>query len=302
MGGAPDRPDPHGRQPGEGKQDDVAALGQGQAGDGGVDDLAAGHQRECLVQAADGAGAADGPAGRGSRRDDGVVQGAGRSPGRLVVGQVLGRGGSAGHQRVVAADGEGAGPVLDGRPGGQIGFVDGEPADQDVDLITAQRPVQVLEAGFPQLDVAAGIGRGEGTDQAGQRRSARGQRETDAQRSRGPPRGGAGIIHGGQQLAVGRLPPVAQSGAERGKPDPAGGPVEQRAAGFPFQCRNQSAHPRLRQAQAFRGPAEVKLVGQHQECPHLRHVHGRDLDPCPDDINCCADRRRSPPPPGGTLD
>jgi len=50
---------------------------------------------------------------------------------------------------VIAADGEGAGPVLDGGPGGQVGLADGEPADQDVDLITAQRPVQVLQAGFP---------------------------------------------------------------------------------------------------------------------------------------------------------
>ena len=77
-------------QAGEGEEGDVAALRQGQAGDGGVDDLAAGHQREGFVQAADGAGAADGPAGRGVRGDDGVVQGAGRGPGRLVVGQVLG--------------------------------------------------------------------------------------------------------------------------------------------------------------------------------------------------------------------
>jgi hypothetical protein len=48
------------------------------------------------------------------------------------------------------------------------------------------------------------------------------------------------------------------------------------------------------------GPSS-QLVSQHQECPHLRQVHGRDLDSCPDDINCCADRRRSPACPAERL-
>ena len=175
---------------------------------------------------------------------------------------------------MVVADGESAGPVLDGGPGGQVGLVDGEPADQDVDLIPAQRPVQVPRAGFPQLDVAAGAGRGERADQAGQRGPARGQREADTQRPRGLPGGGAGIIQGGQQLPVGWPPSVAQPRTERGEPDPAGGPVEQRTTGLPLQCRYQPAHPRLGQARPLRGPAEVQLEHARLRQPQLRHPRG----------------------------
>ena len=245
------------------------------------------------MQAAGHAGAADGPPGRGAGRDDGLEDGERRRPGRLVVGQVFRGRRSSGRQRVVAAHGQRAGPVLDGGPGREVGLVDDEPADQDVDVAAAQLPVQITRAGgFPQLDGATGIGGRERADQAGQRGPAGGQREADAQCSLGLPRGRAGVIEGGQQLRVGWPPAVAQAPAERGEPDPAGGPVEQRAADLPLQRCHQPAHPRLGQAQAFCRPAEVQLVGQDQKGPHLRQVHDRDLDSCPDDINCCADRRR----------
>ncbi|MHB1596330.1 MAG: hypothetical protein ACYCO9_10275 [Streptosporangiaceae bacterium] len=64
MGSTPDRAEFHRRQAGDRDEDNVAALGQGQAGHCRVHDLAAGHQRESLVQADHDAGTADGPAGR----------------------------------------------------------------------------------------------------------------------------------------------------------------------------------------------------------------------------------------------
>jgi hypothetical protein len=182
---------------------------------------------------------------------------------------------------VIAADGQGPGAVLDGGPSGQARLIGSKPADEYVNVITAQGAVRVSLAGFPQLDLTAWVGRGKGADQAGQRAPARGQREADPQGPLRLPRGGACVLQGGQQLPVGWPPPVAQPRAERGEADPAGGPVEQGPAGFPLQRRYQPAHPGLGQAEPFGRPAEVKLVRHYQECLYPYQVHGRDLDSCP---------------------
>jgi hypothetical protein len=46
------------------------------------------------------------------------------------------------------------GAVIDGRPGGEVWLVDGEPADQDIDIITAQASVYVAYPGLPEDDTA----------------------------------------------------------------------------------------------------------------------------------------------------
>ena len=74
--------------------------------------------------------------------------------------------------------------------------------------------------------------------------------------------------------------------AERGKPNPTAGACEQRPADLALQRGHQSAHPWLRQAQSFRGPAEVQLLGENQEDLDLGGVHARSPNSPFDDTHC----------------
>ena len=240
-----------------------------------MDDAPGGHQRQGLMQAVDGAGAAHRAAGRGDRRDDGVVQ----CPrlrwraDRLIVGQHLGTDRHLAGQGMPCGHSQGAVLPLDGRPGGEIRVADRQPIDENVDLPPPQPPVRVAEADLPERHLTARIPGFERGHQVGQRRAASGLGEAEPERAVGLPGGRAGL---GQRFAepfIRRLPLVAQARAQGRKTHLPSCPLGQGPADLSFQRTDQPADPRLRQPEPLRSPPEMQLVGHGQERLNLRHVH-----------------------------
>ena len=124
-----------------------------------------------------------------------------------------------------------------------------------------------------RVEPAARIAGGESACQAGQRGAARGLGEPEPERPLWLPGGRAGIIKRRAQLVVGRLPALAEPGAERGEPHTPAGPVEERAAYLALQGCDEAADPGLGQAGSLSGTAEMQLVGEGQEDLNLGQVH-----------------------------
>ena len=186
--------------------------------------------------------------------------------------------------------GYGERPFVVGEHGtrGEIGFVDGQPVAQDVDVALTQCSVGVEGLDLLETDLAGGITGTECRREPAERRSLGGEDEPDAQQP-------ADVT--GQMAGLGQRPfqsrqrgrePSAELFARGSKADPAARPVEELDSETGLEDAHGFAHTRLGDAHALSRTTEVQFVGEHQEDPQLAqfnvspHRSGILIDPISD--------------------
>ena len=194
----------------------------------------------------------------GPREQDDLLVGQGLDGDRLLPGEAV-------------RSGNGKRPLIVGErgAGGEIWLVDGKPVAQNVDITPPQRPVGVEGLDLLEPDLATWVTGLERGDEPAERRTLSGENETDAQQPADGTRQLAGLgqgpVHGSQRGHEAALERLAR-GREA---DPAAGPVEDLDPEPGLNDPHCLAHPGLGDAQALGRPAEVQLVGKHEEDPQL---------------------------------
>ncbi len=241
----------------------------------GVDDLAVADEGEDLVDGVDLQPPLDHPALGGVRRRVGVAPVVGQAlaeRGAEVAQHLQTRRGTPG-QLVVERHRQHSGLGEHRRAGDQVGFQDGEPGDQDVDVPAAQPGEGIDERGVPQPDPPLGMPGAEGLPVRAQLVGVGGD-HADAQQVGLALGGCPGPLQALLQAPVDRhqvLPQLLPGGRQ---PHVAAVALEQLDADAALLLLDGLADPCGRHVQPLGGPPEVQFLRQRQKDLDVAQFHG----------------------------
>jgi len=162
----------------------------------------------------------------------------------------------------------------DDRADGEVGFLDGEPGDQEVDVAAAKLTERVVEGALADLQPPVWMGGAEGL-KIGPQIVGIACGDAYAEDVGLALSGQAGSLHALAQALIDRPKVVAQLLTDRCQSHYAAGPFEQRRADAAFLLLDRLADASLGHMQPSRRAAEVQLLGQGQEDLDVPQLHRR---------------------------
>jgi hypothetical protein len=160
------------------------------------------------------------------------------------------------------------------------GAAGGPRAEHHVDLAAPEGTEAAhAELVLVGLDLAVGILGPEDLGHLQDELAGGGPDEPDPQGPLDTAGGGRRPVDGVVDLLVGGPQLVAQAATDRGQLHPAAGALEQRGADAPLQLLNRLADPGRGHVQPLGRPAEVQLVGEHQEDLDIPLLHRHSVCP-----------------------
>jgi len=148
----------------------------------------------------------------------------------------------------------------------EIGLVEREPADHQIDLACAQLVQRVVPSQLDDLDLTFGMQCVEGAEELEEARPAgRAAEHAEPDSSLDAPRRPPQALEGSRQLRVRGTDLAQYLPAERSQLNPAARPVGELGPELCLQPSHALADSRGRELQPLRGPREMELLGQGEE-------------------------------------
>lgn len=155
------------------------------------------------------------------------------------------------------------------------GAEDGHRGEHHVELAAPEGTEARAELLLVELDLAVGVFGPEGFGHLEDEPAGGGADEPDPQCPADAAGGGHRPVAGVLDLLVGGPQLVAEAAADRGQLHAAAGALEQGRTDAPFQLLDRLADPGCGHVQPLGRPAEVQLVGEHQEDLDVPLLHRR---------------------------